>query len=266
MGKVKPPALLKASPATIREYLMKVYTTPGTAGSFGGAENLYRAVKEAGDYNLSRKQISEFLNTRDEYSLHRPVYKNLPTTKVLVGGPNDLVQIDLVDMGRGSAKKNDGVAFLLTVIDCFSRMAAVIPLTDKSASSVLTALEEVYDNRDTPTTITADAGKEFTNKPVQAWLEKNNIQFNVAHGTHKAQFVERFNRTLKTLLSRYMTLHNTHKYIDVLDRVVRGYNTRYHSATGYRPVDVNDKNAKSIFNHLYGAPSEWFRDLAPAKF
>ena len=63
-----------------------------------------------------------------------------------------------------------------------------------------------------------------------------------------------------------MTLHNTLRYVNVLDDVVHGYNTRYHSSTGFRPVDGNETNAKEIFILMFGNPSDWFKNLEKPKF
>ena len=242
-------------------YLTKVYTNPAGSGALGGVGPLYRVVKEEGIHNISRKDVADFLSGRDEYTLHRPISRKFPTQHIIIGGPNDTVQMDLIDMGRGSARVNDGVMFILTVIDCFSKMAYAEPLVNKSAISIITALDKIYKNKDTPTTIVSDAGTEFTNTRTQKWMKGHNIQHHTAYGIHKAQFVERFNRSLKSLLSRYMTLHNTLRYLDVLQNIMRGYNSRYHSATGYKPIDVNETNAKAIFLKMYGSPGEWFKKL-----
>ena len=250
----------------VKEYLTHLYTEPGTAGSFGGVEPLLRSIKEEGKYDISREQLEHFLSSRDEYTLHKPVIHRYPTHHIIVGSPNDLHQADLVDMGRNSAKYNDGVVFLLTVIDCFTRMAFVQPLKSKKGPDIILALEMIYRNRDTPTTFVTDSGKEFVGHVTQKWFKDHNVQFAPAHGMHKAQFIEHFNKTLKSYLSRYMTLHNSLRYIDVLQDIVYGYNTRYHSSTGYKPVDINARNAKEVFLKMYGSPKEWFKALPKAKY
>ena len=249
----------------IYKYLESLYTDTKGSGSFGGAVPLYRAVRDEGVYKLTLNDVKEFLSGRDEYTLHKRIFHKFPTQHIIIGGPNDTVQIDLIDMGKGSAKYNEGVTFILTLIDCFSKYAHAVPLKNKTGDEIVRALGSIYDNRDKPTTIISDAGKEFTNVKTQEWFKQKNIQFHIAFGTHKGQFIERFNRSLKSLVSKYMTLHNTLKYIDVLDDMVHAYNTRYHSSTGYRPVDVNETNAKDIFIKMYGSPDGWFKNLKEPK-
>lgn len=247
-------------------YLTQLYTDPRKPGSFSGVENLLRTIKDEGKYHISRKQIAHFLSSRDEYTLHRRVYKKYETAHFLIGGPNDMHQGDLADMGRDSSKYNDGVVFLLTVIDCFTRMAFVQPLKSKSGKDIVEALNKIYKDRDTPSLWVSDSGTEFTGYMTQNWFKQHNVQFSTVHGAHKAAYIERFHSTIKHKLSRYMTLHNTRRYIDVLQDVVYSYNTSYHTSTGYRPIDINESNAKEVFIKLYGAPSTWHESLKKPKF
>ena len=251
----------------INKYLNKIYNTPGNPGSFGGVNALLRAVREEGiKYKISKKQIIEFLKSKDEYTLHKPLYRNFKTQHVIIGGINDHHEGDLLIMGEKYVKYNDGYTYLLAVIDCFTKMAFITPLKTKSSKDMIYGLEKTYANRDTPNTFRSDQGKEFTGINVQKWFKTHDIVFSIAVGTHKAFFIERFIRTLKTYISRYMTHNNTLRYIDVLPDIVDSYNNRYNNSTGYKPVDVNNENAKNVFKRMNGSPSTWFYKLDPPKF
>lgn len=249
-----------------RKYLTSLYTDPKNPGSLGGINALYRKVRHDGRYALTQDQIKEFLLSRDEYTLHKPVTHKFSTHHIIVGGPNELHQGDLVDMGRDSSKFNDNVHFLLVVYDCFTKMAFVQALQNKTGKSVVEGLQAIYKNRDTPTSFTSDSGTEFVSRVTQKWFKDNDVQFHIAHGLHKAMFVEKYNKFLKSHLSKYMTLHNTLRYIDILQDVVSSYNNTYNTVTGYKPIDVNETNAKQIFLRMYGSPIDWFKNLKKPKF
>ena len=51
---------------------------------------------------------------------------------------------------------------------------------------------------------------------------------------------ERFNRTLKTKIYKYMTSISKNVYIDKLDDIVNEYNNTYHRTIKMKPVDVKD--------------------------
>ena len=61
------------------------------------------------------------------------------------------------------SKVNDGFCFILTVIDVFSKRAWAIPLKNKTASSVVNAIEGIF-KIVTPIKLQTDKGKEFVNK------------------------------------------------------------------------------------------------------
>ena len=54
----------------------------------------------------------------------------------------------------------------------------------------------------------------------------------------KSVVVERFVRTLKTKIYKYMTSISKNVYIDKLDDIVNQYNNKYHTTTKMKPVDV----------------------------
>ena len=62
--------------------------------------------------------------------------------------------------------------------------------------------------------------------------------------------VERFNRTLKTHMWRYMTKHQTWRYIDVLQDFVRSYNHTPHCTIDMAPSQVNAKNQEEMWQRL----------------
>ena len=56
----------------------------------------------------------------------------------------------------------------------------------------------------------------------------------------KSVVAERFIRTLKTKIHKYMTLISKNVYIDKLDDIVNEYNNTYHRTIKMKPVDVKD--------------------------
>ena len=56
----------------------------------------------------------------------------------------------------------------------------------------------------------------------------------------KSVVAERFIRTLKNKIYKYMTAISKNVYIDKLDDIVNEYNNTYHRAIKMKPVDVKD--------------------------
>ena len=171
---------------------------------------------------LKPEQVKQWLESQDVYTLHKPVRYKFPRRKVVVAGPNQQWQADLIDVSRLS-RHNQGNKFLLTCIDVFYKKAWVVPLKDKTGSSLLKAFQSI--DHPLPKTLQMDKGTEFTNRKFQKWLSEKGIQFFTSENDDiKASIVERFNRNLKSKLWRYFTRHDTLTYVDILDSVVDVYN------------------------------------------
>ena len=60
------------------------------------------------------------------------------------------------------------------------------------------------------------------------------------HNEGKSFIAERFVRTLKTKIYKYMTLVSKNVYFDKLDDLVGEYNNTYHRTIKMKPADVKD--------------------------
>ena len=58
------------------------------------------------------------------------------------------------------------------------------------------------------------------------------------HNEGKSVVAERFIRTLKTKIYKYMTSISKNVYIDKLDDIVNEYNSTNHRAIQMKPVDI----------------------------
>ena len=56
----------------------------------------------------------------------------------------------------------------------------------------------------------------------------------------KSVIAERFIRSLKNKIYKYMTAISKNVYIDKLDDIVKEYNNKYHTSIKIKPVDVKD--------------------------
>ena len=71
-------------------------------------------------------------------------------------------------------------------------------------------------------------------------LQDNNIEMYSTHNEGKSVIAERFIRTLKNKIYKYMSSISKNMYINKLDDFVRKYNNTYHTSTKMKPIDVKD--------------------------
>ena len=114
-------------------------------------------------------------------------------------------------------------------------------MKDKKDVSIVDAFQKVLDDLDRkPNKIWVDKGSEFYNNSFKKWLKDNDIEMYSIHNEGKSVVAERFIRTLKTKIYKYMTSISKNVYIDKLNDIVNECNNTYHRTIKMKSVDVKD--------------------------
>jgi hypothetical protein len=153
------------------EKIIRLYNNPKFG--FVNLDVFSEKLKEKG-INVSRQELEKILSPEDSYSLNKAVRKHFPSRKVLVYNVFEQLQADLVHMDNpqgAPAKDNDGIKYLLTVIDCFSKYAWVVPLKDKKAESIVKAFQPILEEAH-PEFLQVDKGTEFYNASFKNLFKK----------------------------------------------------------------------------------------------
>lgn len=245
--------------------LSDIYFNPKHPASFQGPEKLFREVKKAGQFQekgperLTFSKVQRWLSNQIGYSKNKDVARTFSRNRVVVAGIDDQWEADLAEL-PSFRKENDGVWYLLCVIDVFSRYAWVVPLVTKGGAVVTNAFEEILDEQPRrPDRIRTDMGGEFKSGAFRDLCDRHNIIHFMTYNEKKANFVERFIQTLKDKLFRYMVELNTPRYIDILQDFVYAYNHAYHSGIRMEPINVTKENEKKLWWQMY-LPKEFFAE------
>lgn len=128
---------------------------------------------------------------------------------------------------------NDSYNYVLTCIDILRKYVHAVPIYDKTARTVATALEKMFKTCGDrlPHVVQRDKRLEFRGAEMQKILKKYGIIFRETKNDVKASCKERFLRTMKGHMWRYFTQNHTNRYVDVLDQIIQSYNTTVHSTT-----------------------------------
>jgi len=227
--------------------LNRVYYDPKHPAGFSTPHRLFTHFKAK--YNLDK--ITKWIKAQPSYTLHRRVVRKFRRRKIIASGIDSIWQGDLMDVSN-TASSNKGVKFLLTVIDVVSKYAFVRSLTSKNSGHVANAFKDIIQQTGRkPVKLNTDRGTEFLGKKFQKVLQDNDIGFYTSKDEIKCAIVERFNRTLRGRLSRYMT-HKGNTYIHKLQDIVQAYNGTKHRSIGMAPKDVTKTNEADVWNRLYG--------------
>lgn len=209
----------------------KVYYNAKEPESYAGANRLKRR------FPLYTKDVSKWLRSQPSYTLHKTMRRRFPTRKYKVAAPNQLWQMDLMEM-IPYARINDNFRYILTCIDVFTRFARAKPLKAKDGPSVRRAILDMMQTT-IPRNVQTDLGKEFYNREVQSLFKEYKVNHYTVHSQFKAPLVERFNRTLRGRFNRLFTHRGNKIWFNVLPDIINAYNHSGHRGLdGKRPVDI----------------------------
>ena len=181
--------------------------------------------------------------------LHKPIIRKFKKRKVYLAFEDNIWGADFADMQLISKFR---LTFLLCVINIFSKYTWVVPLKDKKGVSIVNAFQKFLDDsKRKPNKIKVDKGSKFYNRSMKSRLQDNDFVMYSTHNEGKSVVAERFIRTLKNKIYKYMTSVSKNVYIDKLDDIVDEYNNTYHRTIRMKPIDVKDNTYINIGKEIY---------------
>jgi hypothetical protein len=204
---------------------------------FPSVDKFVKILKDNG-IKLPYAEIDNFVKNNKVYQLHKANLNIKSKQKFAVAlKPYNMVQIDLIDYQKYS-RNNKGYKYIFVGIDVFSRKAFADFIKSKTPTNLLNAFKSWNIK---PSLLYHDAGNEFKGVFNEYCDENNILNYNIGLGNHKALgVVDRLCKTLKGMLSKYMTDNNTTNIYDILSIFVNSYNDTPHSS-------LNNHSPNSIF-------------------
>ena len=239
-----------AAPVTYEDYLASIYYDPSHAGSYGGVEKLYRAVRKEGKFILGRTKIRDWLLKQEDYAVHREDRSKFKRRRVVAPFVDYQWDVDTANMASYK-KDNDGYAYFVLAIDILSKFVWTIPLKTTQGQEMVQAFQKIFALGRKPTRIRTDQGTEYVNKNVKSFFQKAGVIFFVTHNIVKSSYAERGIKSLKGRLRRYMTHKQTPRWVDILPEVTESYNNTYHRSIKRTPRSVKDKDSVELWKLQY---------------
>jgi hypothetical protein len=205
-------------------------------------QKLLKLVKSAG-ITATINDIKTFLNRRVAIQQTK-ITKKTKTNKghIVSFKAFDLLGMDIFVLDKYS-KQNKGYGYIFAVVDVFSRKAYAYPMKHKTLEDTTAALKQFFHEPDVKkyktgfSVIVSDSDSAFLggndkgdDKDFQKVLTDNNcIHDTVPIGDHNAlAIVDRWARTLKTILTKVFLENGNTKWNDELDTIVDNYNNTPH--------------------------------------
>ena len=181
--------------------------------------------------------------------LNKPTIQKFERQKGIVNHINEIHSTDLVDMSQYS-KMNRGYKYIFTNIDVFSKVAYAFPLKTKKILDIKDCIEKIFKNNK-PKYVWSDKEPAFFSKEMQKFFKDNNVKIYHTNSHLKAVVIERFNRSLRELMMKEFAKNNNTIWYNILPKLIRIYNNRYHSTIKMKPIEVNKNNEKCIKENIY---------------
>ena len=205
----------------------------------------YSAIKSKKTLGLGNNFTMEDLSQE----LNKPSIQKFERQKVIVNHINEIHSTDLVDMTQYS-KMNRGYKYIFTNIDIFSKYAYAYPIKSKKIQDIKPCFEKIFKNNK-PKYIWSDKEPAFLSKEMQLFFKNNNVKIYHTNSHLKAVVVERFNRSLRELMMKEFVKNNNTIWYNILPKLIKIYNNRYHSTIKMKPIEVNKSNEKYIKKNIY---------------
>jgi len=160
-------------------------------------------------------------------------------------------------------KENDGYNAILNVINITSRKAYSEPMKGKDLAEVTRAFDKIKSQIPRIDNMTSDNEASF-NKVIKKYKDITHWKVEVNDKT-KVGIVERFNRTIRDQLTKYFKLKKTRRWIDVLPKIIKNYNSTEHSTIGIAPNDFTKADGKRIRKEAAKRSAKAFNELRSYK-
>ena len=204
-------------------------------------KNIIRSKRKLGFGNFTMEDLSNELN--------KPTINKFERQKVIVNHIIEIHSTDLVDMTQYS-KMNRGYKYIFTNIDVFSKIAYAYPIKSKKIQDIKACFEKIF-QKNKIKYIWADKEPAFLSKEIQQFFKNNNVKIYHTNSHLKAVIVERFNRSLRELMIKEFVKNNNTVWYNILPKLIKIYNNRYHSTIKMKPMEVNKSNEKHIKENIY---------------
>ena len=199
-----------------------------------GLGSAYKYYKSQDKYTY--KEIKEMLANKEAFQLNKQGTKT--AFFPIVGKGMYSFQADLM-----FPDEYNGYTCILCIINAITRVAYCYAMKNKTQEEVYDKFVEFFkDLKGSIHYLQTDNGKEFTNKKMRELLKQENVEFStVSPKDHAGQGkIERFNGTLRRLITVYESAYKTRNWVSALDDLVYNYNHRYHRVIGCAPIDCDE--------------------------
>lgn len=203
------------------------------------SEKRFYEILRDNNIKATHKEVKEWIKQQNIAQVHKPI-TNIKAKQrhIIATAPYETYQMDLLDYQK-YARNNNGNRYILICVDLFTRKAYAEAIKTKKPTDTKQGLSKIL-LKETPSVIYSDNGNEWKGDFKKFLNEKNILHFTNEVGDHNTLgIIDRFSRTIKNAIAKYMTANNTTQWVNILEKLIKLYNNTPHTAIN----DIKPKNA-----------------------
>ena len=183
--------------------------------AYSSIQNLSKAS------GLSKKKVEKFLQTKTSYTKFGPPIRSFRRLEAFSNYINEFWCLDSAFVDK-LASQNNGIKYLLVVVDIFLRFVRVQTTKTKYAKDTLQAFRIMISQKNTPEKLYVDKGTEYGGT-FKKFCKEKDIEVYSTMSETKAAFAERAIQSLKHIIYRYIEDHGK-KFEPKLQQFVSTFN------------------------------------------
>src|SRR5690606_902740 len=213
--------------------------------NYFGLDKLFHLIRRK-YHGISRNDVMNYLRNNETHQIHsRPIMKKAILQPIITTEPRERLQIDFIEISDKKKGVNLNFRYILTCIDVFSKYAFCFPTRNKEKNTYLPLIESLFEKYKFKI---LQSDKEFKSNKLKELCDKYNVNqiFSKAYHPQSNGCIERFNKTLKEQIHKYLTNSGSKVWINALPKIVENYNNSYHSTIKMTPHECFHGSKRTI--------------------
>ena len=225
--------------------LNSIYYNPTTG--LRSEKDLYLKAHEI-DNSITYSIVKKFLQSQETAQVFHHRHKPETYYPLQAHRPFQRIQIDLLDLTSGK-RNNQGYGWIMNAVDVYTRYAIAIPLKNKTTTECFNGLKTILKDISVlgfrVLQIDSDNEPAFLSKSFKKYCADLAIVQNLSLPLDYPPkgVVERFNGTLRTLITKYLHAFKTRDWYTHLADLIQNYNTSLNRDLGTTPTKAITDNS-----------------------
>lgn len=228
--------LALAVPRTLRREILAACHDDTTAGHLGVRRTL-KKIRQRYFWPKMFAEITHYVQScPDCQTRNTPNQKPAGELQPLEPTLHPFQQIGMDFVGP-LTESQDGNKYIVVMVDYYSKWVEAVATPEATAACAAKAfMDSMVLRHGAPERVITDRGRHFTAEMMEELfrLTSTNHARTTAYHPQTNGLCERFNRTLATMISKYVSTHHR-DWDQFLQYVVFAYNSSVHETTGYSP-------------------------------